>query len=419
MPSNFPDIASVLEDFPLLQSRPDLVYFDSAATAQKPRSVLAALNSYYTEFASNVHRGGYSLAAAATNAYEDARSAVATFLGANDSEIVFTRGTTEALNLLAATICSDEAFPGSGVVVSTLEHHANFVTWQQHAKRTGQKFHVCPINSVGLFDLGALDALLTKRPKAVALSGCSNVLGTFPQLEQALTMIRKAGAVSVVDAAQLVVHRPVDVKKLDCDFLVFSGHKLYGPTGVGVLYGKSEVLSRLAPWQFGGEMVDRVSSEASSFKPAPWRFEAGTPPIAEAIGLGAAVKYAGQLGWDRVIAHEKAMTAAVLEALTAYPEVMLYGLSTTEGRAGIVSFNLRGVHPHDVATVFDSCGVAVRAGSHCAQPLLQHLGIQASVRISVGPYNTVAQVAKVSEAIQRCLSFFGAGRGSRSGPDLH
>ena len=396
-------------DFPLLghtMNGTPLIYLDTAATAQKPQSVLDALQTYYREQNANVHRGVYTLAAVATDQYERARQKAARFLHApSTAEIIFTRGTTDALNLVAFGYVLPRLGPGDEIVTTVAEHHSNLVPWQRIAKRTGAKLKFLPQHEDGTLDLEAAARTITPRTKAVAIAHISNVLGTIHPLRQLADLAHEKGSVLIVDAAQSVPHLPVDVTALDCDFLAFSGHKAYGPTGIGVLYGKQHLLAEMEPTQFGGEMIDAVGLYDSSWKDAPWKFEAGTPPIAEAVALGHALDYLSGIGMERVHEIVREVTDYAYRQLSAFEGLTLYG--PTGERGGVITFNLGTLHPHDVATVLDSEGIAVRAGHHCAQPLMRSLGVNATVRASFGLYNTREEVDKLVGVLREAKEFFG------------
>ncbi len=376
-------------------------YLDTAATAQKPQAVLdATLVAMGRDYAT-VHRGVYARSAEMTLAFEAARARVAAFIGGAPDEIVFTRGATEAINLVAHRFVPP---PGKRrrVMLSQLEHHSNIVPWQI----AGWEITVCPIDAAGRIDLDAAEAMLADDHAVglIAFAHVSNVLGSVLDTRRAAMLARKAGAALLLDGCQAVPRMAVDVAALDCDFYAFSGHKLYGPTGIGALWGRAAHLEAMAPWQGGGSMIDHVTFERSSFAPPPQRFEAGTPAIVEAIGLHAAIDYVAAIGLDAIAAHEAELVAACREALRGSNRVTLYG---PEDASGIVSFNVEGVHPHDVGTIFDECGVAVRAGHHCAQPLMAVLGVPATARASFGLYNDTSDIAALSEGMARVRRIFG------------
>jgi cysteine desulfurase/selenocysteine lyase len=405
------DVEMVRADFPILalERRPGvpLVYLDNAATSQKPLSVIEAVDDYYRRCNANVHRGVHMLSEAATAAYEEARVKVRRFINANSRrEIIFTRGTTEGINLVAQSWGRANLKPGDVVVSTVMEHHANIVPWQILAAEKGFSLRFIPVLSDGTLDLDAFAACLrAELVKLVTVTHVSNVLGTINPVGQIARMAHEAGALILIDAAQSVPHMPVDVQALDADFLVFSGHKMCAPTGIGVLYGKEALLDAMPPWMGGGDMIARVRLEGSTWNELPYKFEAGTPAIAEAIGLGAAVDYLTALGLEHIHQHEKAITAYALERLSEVAGLTLYGSDPTR-KGAVAAFSLKGIHPHDVAQLLDSEGIAVRAGHHCAQPLHDHLGINASARASFYLYNTLAEVDRLIEALDKAKAAF-------------
>jgi cysteine desulfurase/selenocysteine lyase len=390
-------------DFPGLP--PGWSYLDSAVSAQKPRAVIDAVARALGEDYAAVHRGVYKRSADMTAAYEAARSRVARFLNAGADEILFTRGATEAINLVAQSWGGANLKPGDRILLTRLEHHSNIVPWQLIAARTGAAIDVAPLTADGRIDEAALVALI--RPgvtRVVAFAHVSNVLGGVADAAAICAAARAAGAVSVIDGCQAAPRRPVDVAAIGCDFYAFSAHKLYGPTGIGVLFGRRDVLEAMPPWQGGGAMIETVAFEGSTWGPPPARFEAGTPPIAEALGLAAAIDYVDAVGLDAIDAHERALAQAARAALRRHNGVRLFG---PEDGAGIVSFGWEGVHPHDVATILDEAGVAIRAGHHCAQPLMAHLGVGATARASFGLYNAMDDVERLSAGLERVRRIFG------------
>ncbi|MDR5676513.1 MAG: cysteine desulfurase [Armatimonadota bacterium] len=401
----------VRADFPLLQRSLDgkpLVYLDSAATSQKPRAVLEALQRYYEEYNANVHRGLYRIAERATLAYEEARAKVAAFVGARPEELVFTRGTTEAINLVAYAWGDAFVRAGDEVLVTEMEHHSNLVPWQLLAQRRGARLRVLKVRPEdGTLDLDSLDRLLTERTRIVAVTHQSNVVGTINPVRYISERAHAVGAVVVVDGAQSVPHMPVRVAELGCDFLAFSGHKMCGPTGIGALWGRRELLEAMPPFHGGGEMIERVELEHSTYKDPPHRFEAGTPNIAGAIALGVAVEYLRALGMEAVREHEKALVRYAMAQLAELRGLRLYGPKDPELRGGALAFTLEGVHPHDVAQVLDEQGVCVRAGHHCAQPLHRALGLAATARASVYLYNTPEDIDALVRGLERVRAFFG------------
>lgn len=381
-----------------------LVYFDSAATSQKPLPVIEALDRYYREYNSNVHRGVHTLGTKATDAYEGAREKVRRFLNAQSAqEIIFTRGTTAALNLVAASYGRANVKEGDEIVITYMEHHSNLIPWQQLAKQTGATLKYIPMQEDGTIDLRDVEATVTEAAKIVAIAHVSNVLGTINPVREIARIAHERGAVVVVDAAQSAPHMKVDVQELDCDFLALSGHKMCGPTGIGVLYGKKKWLEQMEPVEFGGEMIDFVELYDSTWKELPWKFEGGTPIIAGAIGLGAAIDFLEQVGLDAIAAHEHELAQYALERMADIEGVTVYG---PKERAGLVTFNIDGVHPHDVATVLDAEGIAIRAGHHCAQPLMKWLGVTATARASFYLYNTKEEIDRFIAALQKAKEYF-------------
>lgn len=379
-------------------------YLDTGATAQKPQAVIDAVTRAIGVDYATVHRGVYTRSAEMTLAFEAARRKVAGLIGANEGEIVFTRGATEAINLVAQTWGLANLKAGDRVLLSTLEHHSNIVPWQLLRERTGIEIDVCPLTADGRIDLDAAERILTPAHKLVAFGHVSNVLGSVLDAPRAVALAHGVGAKILIDGCQAVPRLALDMKALDVDFYVFSGHKLYGPTGIGALYAKADILDAMPPWQGGGAMIDRVTFERTTFAPAPQRFEAGTPAIVEAIGLGVAVDYVQAIGLPAIHAHETALVRTTREALRSFNAVRLFG---PEDAAGIVSFTLEGVHPHDLGTILDEEGVAIRAGHHCAQPLMDHLGVPATARASFGIYSDESDVAALVRGIERTLRIFG------------
>lgn len=397
-------------DFPILEQEINghpLVYLDSAATSQKPVSVLKALQRYYETDNANVHRGVHTLGSRATEAYEQAREKVADFIGAESPEqIVFTRGTTESINMVAYGFARHQLHAGDEIVLTVAEHHSNLVPWQQVARVTGATLTYLPMDKSGVLDLDDVRATLSSKTKLVAIQHVSNVLGTIHPVRDIARLAHEVGALVVVDGAQSVPHMPVDVKDLDCDFLAFSGHKMCGPTGVGVLYGKRTWLDAMEPTYFGGEMIDIVELQESTWKETPWKFEGGTPIIAGAIGLGVAVDYLHQVGMEAIHEHDLQLASYAMEKLSVVDGLEIYGPSLGETRAGLVTFNLKGIHPHDVSTVLDSEGIAIRAGHHCAQPLMRHLGVPSTARASFYFYNTESDIDALVASLQSAKEFF-------------
>jgi cysteine desulfurase/selenocysteine lyase len=403
------DVERVRADFPILGQEVyghPLVYLDSAASAQKPRQVLAAMTKAYETYYANVHRGVHRMSQLSTDAFEAARAKVARLLNARSpDEIVFTRNGTESFNLVASSFGSAHLKAGDEVIISTLEHHANIVPWQLARDRLGIVLRVVPMDQDGNFLLDEFEKLLGPRTRLVAVTHVSNALGTVVPVKQVIDLAHARGVPVLLDGCQAVPHRAVDVQALDVDFYIFTGHKLYGPSGIGVLYGKQDMLNALPPYQGGGEMIESVTFEKTTFKEAPHRFEAGTPPIVEAIGLGAAIDYVEGLGYDNISAHENGLRAYAEERLAAIPGLTVVG--TAREKASIVSFVMNNAHPHDIGTIVDRAGVAVRTGHHCAQPLMMCLGLTATTRASFGLYNTRAEVDVLAEALHGVAEIFG------------
>ena len=400
------DLAS---DFPIL-ARPvngrRLAYLDNGATTQKPDAVIDAESHYYRESNANIHRGVHWLSQHATELYDDARVTVQQFINAaHAEEIVFTRGTTESINLVAQSWGRAELRAGDEILITAMEHHSNIVPWQLLCQQTGAILKVAPVNDAGELDLEAFDALLNDNTQLVAISHVSNALGSINPVAALSARARAAGAVVLVDGAQAVAHQAVDVQALDCDFYAFSGHKLYGPTGIGVLYGRRSVLKSMPPWQGGGDMIVTVAFDRSTYADVPQRFEAGTPNIAGAIGLAAAIDYLSAIGMARIAAHENALLDYATAAVGAIPGVKLIG--TAQHKASILSFLVDGIHPHDLGTILDTEGVAIRAGHHCAMPLMTRLGIPGTARASLGLYNTRADIDALVAAIHKAQDIFG------------
>ncbi len=402
------DVELVRSDFPILfrevYGKP-LVYLDNGASAQKPRPVLdAILNAYQLDYA-NVHRGLHFLSNAATAKFEQARITAANFLNAaHDEEIIFTRNATEAINLVAQSFGGTVIGEGDEIVLSIMEHHSNIVPWHFHRERRGAVLKWIPVDDAGAFRIEDFEALLTERTKMVAITQMSNVLGTVVPVREVVALAHERGIPVLVDGSQAAVHMTVDVQEIGCDFYVCTGHKLYGPTGIGVLYGKREHLSAMPPYMGGGEMIEEVTVDRITYGKLPHRFEAGTPPIVQAIGLAAALDYMSEVGRERIAAHEADLTDYAHARLSEVEGLTIYG--TAPGKGSIVSFNLEGVHPHDVSTIIDRSGVAVRAGHHCAQPLMERFGVTAMCRASFAMYNTRAEIDALAEALEKARDFF-------------
>lgn len=382
-----------------------LVYLDNAATTQKPTQILETIAAYYEKDNANVHRGVHTLAERATAAYEAARERVRSFIhAASTKEVLFTRGTTTGLNWVAR-YAESVLQPGDEVLISVMEHHSNTIPWQEACKKTGARLIYAYLKD-GMLDLADFRSKLTEKTRFVALAHVSNVLGVVNPIKEIAELVHQANALLVVDGAQSVPHMKIDVQDLDVDFFAFSGHKMLGPTGIGVLYGKEELLERMSPVEFGGEMIDFVYEQEATWKELPWKFEAGTPNIAGAIGLAVAIDYLDKIGMETVHQYEQELIAYVFPKLQAVEGLTIYGSEDLTQRSGVISFNLAGLHPHDVATALDYEGVAVRAGHHCAQPLLSYLGVAATVRASFYLYNTKADCDKLVEALQKTKEFF-------------
>ncbi|GBF76558.1 cysteine desulfurase [Paenibacillus sp. 598K] len=402
------DISAVRQCFPILDQTINgcpLAYLDSAASAQKPIQVIEALKQYYEQDHANVHRGVHTLGTRATEAYEGARAKVARFIHAGQvEEVVFTRGTTSSINLVAGSYARAVCAEGDEIVVSAMEHHSNLLPWQQAAKATGAVLKYIPLQADGTFSIEAVESTVTHRTKIVAVSHISNVLGIANPVAQIAAIAHRHGAVVLVDGAQSIAHIQVDVQALDCDFYVFSGHKMCGPTGIGVLYGKKTLLEQMEPYEYGGEMIAEVGLYDAHWKELPWKFEAGTPSIAGAIGLGAAVDFLTQIGMDVIEAHDRLRTRYAVEQLKQMERLTMYG--PEQGRCGLVTFTIDGIHPHDLATVLDQYGVAIRAGHHCCQLLMRHFGVGATARASFYLYTTEAEIDQLVAGLRQAESYF-------------
>lgn len=402
------DVEILRRDFPILDqivNDEPLVYLDNAATTQKPTQILEAIAAYYEKDNANVHRGVHTLAERATAAYEAARERVRSFIhAASTKEVLFTRGTTTSLNWVAR-YAENVLQPGDEVLISVMEHHSNIIPWQEACKKTGARLIYAYLKD-GMLDFADFRSKLTEKTRFVALAHVSNVLGVVNPIKEIAELVHQANALLVVDGAQSVPHMKIDVQDLDVDFFAFSGHKMLGPTGIGVLYGKEELLERMSPVEFGGEMIDFVYEQETTWKELPWKFEAGTPNIAGAIGLAATIDYLDKIGMETVHQYEQELIAYAFPKLQAVEGLTIYGSEDLAQRSGVISFNLAGLHPHDVATALDYEGVAVRAGHHCAQPLLSYLGVAATVRASFYLYNTKADCDKLVEALQKTKEFF-------------
>ncbi|EGQ0330214.1 TPA: cysteine desulfurase [Staphylococcus pseudintermedius] len=403
------NVEAIIKDFPILEQQVNgkrLAYLDSTATSQKPKQVIDALSDYYERYNSNVHRGVHTLGSLATDGYEGARETVRRFIHAKYfEEIIFTRGTTAAINMIAHSYGDANVGEGDEIVVTQMEHHANLVPWQQLAKRQGATLKFIPMAEDGTITLEAVRETVSERTKIVAIAHVSNVLGTINDIKAIAEIAHEHGAIISVDGAQSVPHMKVDVQDLNVDFYSFSGHKMLGPTGIGVLYGKREHLNQMEPTEFGGDMIDFVDLYDSTWTDLPTKFEAGTPLIAQAIGLQAAIEYIESIGFDAIHEHEQALTTYAYEQMSQIEGIDIYGPSKDK-RAGIITFNLKDVHPHDVATALDTEGVAVRAGHHCAQPLMKWLNVSSTARASFYIYNTKEDIDQLVEGLKQAKEFF-------------
>ena len=402
------NVNAVRRDFPALHQQVNdrpLVYLDSGASSQKPEQVIEALNNYERHDHSNVHRGVHTLSQRATEAYEASRTKVQQFINAGSvKEVVFTRGTTEAINLVAQSYGRANLRSDDEVLITEMEHHANIVPWQLLCEQTGAKLKVVPFDDTGVLEMSRLKDQLTEKTRIVAVTHVSNALGTVNPVGQIIQLAHDAGAVVLVDGAQAIPHGPVDVTALECDFYTFSGHKVYGPTGIGVLYGREFLLEAMPPWQGGGDMIKTVSFDETTYNDLPYKFEAGTPHIAGAIGLGAAVDYVAALGPDRIAVHEHHLINYATERATAEKDMQIFGQAPD--KAGILSFVLDGIHPHDIGTILDHEGVAIRTGHHCAMPVMTHYGVSATARASFGPYNTIDEIDVLFRAMEKVREMF-------------
>jgi cysteine desulfurase / selenocysteine lyase len=402
--------ADIRQDFPILARQvhgKPLVYLDSTASSQKPRSVIETMTEYYEMYNANVHRGVYEISEEATARMEKARVKVARFINARQSkQIIFTRNTSESINLVAYTWGNANIHAGDLIVLTEMEHHSNLVPWQLLAQRSGARLEFVPVTDDGLLDLNIYTQLLEQKPKLVAFAQMSNVLGTINPVREMIAQAHAVGAVTLVDAAQSVPHLPVDVQELDADFLCFSGHKMLGPTGVGVLYGRRELLEEMPPFMGGGDMIRTVHLRESTWNDLPWKFEAGTPAIAEAIGLGAAVDYLSEIGMQRVHELEQEITAYAMQQLASVPDLTIYG-PATEQRGGVISFTLGDIHPHDLSSILDQeVGVAIRAGHHCAQPLMERYDLTATARASFYIYTVPSDIDALVEGLHKASEIF-------------
>ena len=396
------DVAAIRRDFPILQQSVNgkpLVYLDNAASSQRPQAVIDAISHYYERDHANVHRGVHVLSQRATDAYEGARDVIRNFINARDTkEIIYTRGTTEGVNLVAQSFLRPTIQPGDEILISALEHHANIVPWQLLCEQTGAVLKVIPIDQRGVVDFAAFEQMINPRTKLLGLAHVSNALGTIVPVEQFVAVAKRHGVPVLVDGAQAIPHTPVDVQALGCDFYVFSSHKMLGPTGMGVLYGRKEVLEKMPPWQGGGDMILSVTFEKTTFNQLPWKFEAGTPHISGAVGLAAAITYLQQIGMDRIASYENELLEYATDRLTRLPGLRVIG--TAPEKAAVVSFVFDGVHPHDIGTIVDTEGVAIRTGHHCAMPVMDFFKIPATARASFAFYNTFEEVDRLVAALE-------------------
>jgi cysteine desulfurase/selenocysteine lyase len=403
------DVETIRKDFPILTTKMrgrDLVYLDSAASAQKPRAVITAMADFYSAHYANIHRGVYQLSAEATQRYEDVRTRVARFIGAPDPrEVIFVRNATEAINLVARTWGEQQIGNGDEIVLTTMEHHANIVPWQMLAERQGASIQVAAITDEGLLDLEHLERLLGPRTKLLAVTEVSNALGTINPIKKLTELARQRGITTLVDGAQAAPHRRVDVESLGCDFYVLSGHKVFGPSGAGVLYGRLPLLESMPPFLGGGDMIESVSFEGTTFAQVPQKFEAGTPDIASVIGFGAAIEYLEAIGMDQISTYEQTLLTYATERLLEIPGLRIIG--TAKEKAAVISFVLEDAHPHDIGTILDGEGIAIRAGHHCAQPLMKRMGVSATARASLSFYNTRDDVDCLVDALRKTQELFG------------
>ena len=395
--------SKVKSDFPIFNNS-DLIYLDNASTSQKPKAVLDTINSVYTKSNANVHRALYSLGTEATEKYEDSRKKIANFIGAHsEKEIIFTSGATESLNLLAYSLSSDLG-PEDEILISEMEHHSNIIPWQQLAKRTGAKIQYIPISVDGELDLSEENNLFNSNTKIVSITHVSNVLGTINPIKKISSMAHQYGAVLIIDGAQGAAHKKINVKDLGCDFYAFSGHKMLGPTGSGVLWGKLNLLDHMEPFMSGGEMIDKVTMTSATWNEVPYKFEAGTPNFIQAIGLGAAVEYLESIGMDQITDHEKELTSYALNKLQTINNIKIHG--SGNNRIGVVSFNIENIHPHDLAQFLNEYNIALRVGHHCAQPLLSKLNETSTARLSTYLYNDEQDIDKLCSALQEIIGYF-------------
>ena len=398
----------IRKDFPILNQEINgkpLIYLDNAATTQKPRAVIDRLSDFLSKENANIHRGVHYLSMNATTLYDEARSCVANFINAeNDDEIIFVRGATEAINLVARSFCDEKLEPGDEILITEMEHHANIVPWQLIAGEHGARVVPAPITDEGEMDLDQFESLLNERTKLLAFVHASNALGTINPAKKMVEIAHRKGIPVLIDGAQAVAHQEVNVQDLECDFYVFSSHKIFGPDGLGVLYGRKELLNKMTPYQGGGDMIETVSFDGTTFRPSPERFEAGTPNISGAIGLKAAIDYINDIGWETIHEKESLLMNHANESLEKIPSIKLIG--TAENKVPVLSFTINSAHPHDIATILDTKGIAVRAGHHCAQPLMKRLGLSATTRASLSFYNKVDEINQLTEALKEISALF-------------
>ncbi len=399
------DINKIRSDFPIFTNK-SLVYLDSAATTQKPKQVINSVSDFYSNYYANVHRGIYELSIKATEAYHSARQKIANFINASDwRSIVFTGGTTESINLVAYSWARKNLHEKDEILITEMEHHSNIVPWQLISKDTGAILKYIPINIDGTLDLDNLDKLITNKTKLVSIIHQSNVFGTINPIKKIINHAKKVNAITFIDAAQSIPHSHVDVQNLDCDFLAFSGHKMLGPTGIGVLYGKTKLLDSMTPFMGGGDMISSVTMTESTWNDIPYKFEAGTPNIAQAIGLGAAIDYLNEIGLTNIHDYVKHLLNIALEKLRTIDRLTIYGHQVGEN-SSVISFNLKGIHPHDIAQFLDQDGIAVRAGHHCAQPIMDKLGVSSTIRVSFYLYNTEKEIDFLCNSLRKTANFF-------------
>ncbi len=399
------DIATIKKDFPIFEHEPSLIYLDSASTSQTPKIVTQVMDEYYEQYRANTHRGLYKISEIATQKYEESREKTAKFIHADSEEVVFTKGATQALNIVAYGLCQDLR-PGDEIILTEMEHHSNLLPWQQLAKQYQLVLKFIPLTPEGRLDMTMVEDLINTKTKILSVTHMSNVLGTINNIEKLEQIAHKHGLIFVIDACQSIPHLHINVRQMNCDFLVFSGHKMLGPTGVGVLYGKKALLEKLPPLEFGGHMVAEATFDDATWADSPYKFEAGTMNIAGVIGLGAAVDYLENIDRDQLMKHENTLTAYALGELHKLPFIEIHGPKTAENKGGVISFNVKGVHSHDVAEILARDNIAIRAGHHCAMPLMSKLGCKNSVRMSVYLYNETANIDKLVQSLAKVQQIF-------------